>query len=67
MTRTGAMPGRAGEQPARSVLPDGAPQHGGTVPSGAPASVPGGVVDVAGVRAVRELLAGMILPGATDT
>ncbi|MCP2281774.1 HNH endonuclease [Promicromonospora umidemergens] len=53
MTRTGEVTTRAGDEPAKSVLPGG-----GALP---------GVVDVAGVRALRQVLAGMILPGASDT
>ncbi|MFI8525959.1 HNH endonuclease [Promicromonospora sukumoe] len=48
MTRTVEVPGSAGGEPARSVLP-------------------GGVDVVADVRAVRQVLADLILPGATDS
>ncbi len=53
------LPGNGPGLPAGSVLPGRAGASG--------AAVSGGVVDVAGVRAVRRALAEMILPGATDT
>lgn len=80
MTRTGEVLGRVGEQSARPVLP-GSLSPGGVLPSGG-ALLPGGVpasgarvsvlrgvadvIDGAGVRMVREALAGMMLPGGAD-